>query len=141
MTRTNCEQLKGSTVLRAGLCEVSLDENRRFPIPSAVFRQIGLLKDDSVWLAKNPDATSLVMIPASSFEVWRAKYISDDYDKRVILGSAVERCWDKKHRILIPAHLAQYARLIVPSPIILISMDYHFEVWAAEDYRKLRATT
>lgn len=111
----------------------------RVRLPVNLLRQLLEQRVKNIVLAKLLGAKALVMCPAKVWPGWirdktkALEYLRTDEGKRAFIAPSESVCIDRKGRITIPDHLADYANIKEGSKLLIHSMGSYFEIWNQSD--------
>lgn len=121
-----------------GRYERGVDRKGRITLPAGMREALG---DEEAIITKGLDPC-LVLVPRSTFDVWRQKVNALPMGQRSardlrrhLFSSAARVSPDGMGRINIPSHLLAYAGL--DGAAMVIGMDSHVEIWNAERFAEV----
>jgi DNA-binding transcriptional regulator/RsmH inhibitor MraZ len=126
-----------------GIYEVTVLSDRRIILPAGVMRQFKDRGIEEVLSGKYPARKALILCPETLWSKWcdglKRKFpcLRTHDGAKTFLIPWQPSNWDSKGRMSLPRQARDYAGIKANDTVILIGMNYYFELWAEEEFARI----
>lgn len=142
-TSLKAKKKKQRSISFVGRYEVSVLADQRIILPSSVIRQLRDHGSKRVFPGKLPRSKALVLCPEKLWDHWVKKLkksfpcLKTYNGARTFLVPWQPLSWDTKGRITLPRRAREYAGIKTDETVIVMGMDYCFELWPEKEFNKI----
>ena len=122
--------------------EPTLAEDGRLRLPQEMIEQLVHYNVYQVWLGRLFHGKGLVLCPESKWQQWRRNsekevpQLKERVAKSAFWAGSDLRKWDRKNRLYIPQILAEWSDILAGRELLLLAVDYYFELWDRGHYQE-----
>ena len=142
-TSLKAKKKKPHPISFVGRYEVTVLTDRRIILPANVIRQLRDHGSERVFPGKLPRSRALVLCPENLWDHWVKKLkksfpcLKTYNGARTFLVPWQPLSWDTKGRITLPRRAREYAGIKADETVIIMGMDYCFELWPEKEFNKI----
>ena len=143
MRATSLKAKKQRSISFVGRYEVTVLTDRRIILPADVIRQLIDHNVERVLPGRLPGSRALVLCPENLWGNWVKKLkksfpcLRTHNGARTFLVPWQPVGWDTKGRITLPRRAREHAGIKADETVIIMGMDYCFELWPEKEFNKI----